>query len=52
MILVFLFLTSLCRRVRTIHSSTNDPISFLFIPEQYSAVYMYCIGIHSSKMDL
>ena len=34
---------------RSIHISANDPISFLFIAEKYSIVYMYHIFfIHSS----
>ena len=44
------WLTSLCMIVSGfIHVSTNDPISFLFMAEQYSIVYMYHIFfIHSS----
>ena len=34
---------------RSIHVSTNDPISFLFMAELYSIVYMYHnFFIHSS----
>ena len=34
---------------RSIHGPTNDPISFLFMAEQYSIVYMYHnFFIHSS----
>ena len=42
-------LTSLCvTDSRSIHVSTNDPISFLFMAEYYSIVYMYHIFfIHS-----
>ena len=38
---VFLFLTSLCMTdSRPIHLTTNNSISFLFMAEQYSIVYM------------
>ena len=33
---------------RSPHVSTNDPISFLFMAEYYSIVYMYYIFIHLS----
>ena len=37
-------LTSLCMTVsRSIHDSTNNPISFLFMAEEYSIAYMYHI---------
>ena len=46
----YFFLTSLCMTVSgSIHVSTNDPVSFLSIAEQYSIGYMYHIFfIHSS----
>ena len=50
MIFVFLFLTSLCMTVSmSIHIPTKDPISSLFIDEEYSTVYMYhVVFIHPS----
>ena len=33
---------------RSIHISANDTISFLFMSEKYSVVFMYHIFIHSS----
>ena len=47
---VFLFLTSVCRTdSRSIHITTDDPVSFHFMNEQYSIVRMYHIFfIHSS----
>ena len=33
---------------RSIHISTNDPVSYLFMTEKYSIVYVYHIKIHSS----
>ena len=43
------WLTSLCVTVSmSIHVSTNDPITFLFMAEEYSIVYMYHIFFHSS----
>ena len=49
MVSVFLFLTSFCMTVsRSIHGSTNDPISFLLMTESYFIVYVYHIFfIHS-----
>ena len=50
MIFVFLCLTYFTLTVsRSIHISANGTISFLFIDEQYSIVYMYhIVFIHSS----
>ena len=46
------WLTSLCMTVsRSIHVSTNDPIWFLFMAEQYSIVYMYHIFFIHSSVD-
>ena len=44
------WLTALCMTdSRSLHISTNDPISLLFMAEWYPFVYMYCIfSIHSS----
>ena len=43
MVFVFLFLTSLSVMIsRSIHVATNGLIS-LFVPEQYSILYLYCI---------
>ena len=43
MVFVFLFLTSLSVVISgSIHVATNGLIS-LFVPEQYSIVYLYCI---------
>ena len=36
---------------RSIHASTNDPISFLFMAEQYSIVYMYHVFFIHSSVD-
>ena len=49
-VFVFLFLTSLCMMdSRSIHLTTNNSISFLFMGEQYSIVYMcHIFFIHSS----
>ena len=45
-------LTSLCMTVsRSIHVSTNDPISFLFMAELYSIVSMYHIFFIHSSVD-
>ena len=42
MVFVFLFLTSLCMTDSGfIHVSTNDPICFLFVAEQYSTVHLH-----------
>ena len=52
MIFVFLFLTYFTLTVsRSIHISTNDPISFLFMAEQYSIVCMYHIFFIHSSVD-
>ena len=49
MIVVFLLLTYFTLTdTRFIHITRNDPISFLFMAEEYSIVYMYHIFIHSS----
>ena len=50
MILVFVLMTLLCMTVSmSIHVSTDDPISFTFMAEEYHIVYMYHIFfIHSS----
>ena len=45
-------LTSLCMTVsRSIHVSTNDPISFLLMAEYYSIVYIYHIFFIHSSVD-
>ena len=50
--MIFVFLTSLCMTVsRFIHVSTNDPISFLFMVEKYSIVYVYHIFLIHSCTD-
>ena len=36
---------------RCIHVSANDPVSFLFMAEQYSIVYMYHIFFIHSSVD-
>ena len=36
---------------RFIHVSANDPISFLFMAEQYSIVYMYHIFFNHKSVD-
>ena len=33
---------------RSVHVSKNDPISFLYMAEEYTIVYMYHIFIHYS----
>ena len=50
--MIFVLLTSLCMAVsRFIHVSTNDPISFLFMVEKYSIVYVYHIFLIHSSTD-
>ena len=49
MVFVFFFLTSLSMIIsRSICVAANGRISFFFIAEYYSPVYMYHIFIHSS----
>ena len=51
-IFVFLSLTSLCMTVSmSIHVSANDPISFHFMAEYYSIVYMYHIFFIHLSVD-
>ena len=50
--MIFVLLTSLCMAVsRFIHVSTNYPISFLFMVEKYSIVYVYHIFLIHSSTD-
>ena len=52
MILVFVFMTLLCMTVsRSIHVSTDDPISFTFMAEEYHIVYMFHIFFIHSSLD-
>ena len=49
---LFFWLTSLCMTdLRSIHVSTNDPVSFLFMAESYFIVYMYHIFFIYSSVD-
>ena len=52
MVLVFVFMTLLCMTVsRSIRVSTDDPIPFTFMAEEYPIVYMYHVFFIHSSVD-